>query len=83
MLEQILQLAAVYSAAAIALTEFFKRVLKASGVGSVVISIVSSLVVCVPTLPSEGFLTYFGVSVVVALMINGIFKAVKSASGGG
>lgn len=70
---EFLQKAGAFTAVVMGTTEVLKKKLKLSGIGSVIVSVLASLVVCVPSL-EKGIINYILMAGAVALTANGLFK---------
>jgi hypothetical protein len=75
---EFLQKAASFAAVVIGSTEVLKKKLKLRGIGTVIVSVLVSLVVCIPSL-KEGIINYILIAGAVSLTANGLFKFINKS----
>lgn len=68
-----LQKVGSFAAVVIGTTEILKKKLKLRGIGTVIASVIVSLVICIPSLET-GIINYILMAGAVALTANGLFK---------
>ncbi|MEJ2626962.1 MAG: hypothetical protein P8078_00170 [bacterium] len=75
---EFLQKVASFAAVVIGSTEVLKKKLKLRGIGTVIVSVLVSLVVCIPSL-KEGIINYILIAGAVSLAANGLFKFINKS----